>query len=882
MVGETISHYRILDRLGGGGMGVVYRAEDTKLHRPVALKFLSAELTSHEDANRRFMQEAQAASSLDHPNICTVFAIDETPDGRLFLAMRYYEGSTLQAVIDRGPMPIADALNYAVQTAQGLAKAHAEQIVHRDIKPANLLVTNDGVLKILDFGLAKLVGQTGLTQTGQALGTVAYMSPEQIQGQDVDQRTDLWSLGVVIYEMLGGQRPFTGEQAIAMANAIVHATPAPLASLRPAIPAALARIVERALAKRREDRYSSAAELLIDLQRLQRPAIHPTEETPTLPVVAASSSRLRRAKGPAAVAVIAVGGLAYFLVANRSKDDPVLTLARPVQVAASTGVENQVSWSPDGQMIAYQAERATTGAAPGRGTWDIWVMQSGGGPPINRTADYRGQNQFPRWSPDGRYLSFYSNRDGGGVFVMAPLAGTARKVCSPIVNDSLNIPTAWSPDGQEIACQDRERHPDGRVGPRLLARTTLSGEIRGRHELPGESFNQKLDLAWSPDGKYVTYVDARDYSSQITRIWLVRLADNKAIPITDGRMNEWSPTWSPDSRVLFFVSNRGGSKDLWRQRLGGDGTPMGEAERVTSGLELKDAAISPDGRRVAYSKGREVSNVWRLPILPDRPATWSDATQITFDQALIEHVALSPDRQHFMISSDRAGNPDLWMLPAAGGEMQQITMDPMPDWAPSWSPDGRSVAFYSARTGNREIWVQPVSGGAARQLTTGTQQSTYPAWSPDGASIAFERNGQICTVPPGGGEPSCLGSAARRDFFPAWSPDGRWLAFQIGTPELARMAADGGSVLRLKGGIGITNPRWSPDQEWIYFVARHDNFRNVWAITPDGKRERQLTDLAGAQRGVVEPVGLATDGGSVYIVWRADVSDVWIADLVQQ
>jgi Tol biopolymer transport system component len=215
--------------------------------------------------------------------------------------------------------------------------------------------------------------------------------------------------------------------------------------------------------------------------------------------------------------------------------------------------------------------------------------------------------------------------------------------------------------------------------------------------------------------------------------------------------------------------------------------------------------------------------------------------------------------------------------------MRQITMDPMPDWAPSWSPDGKSVAFYSARSGNREIWVQPLTGGSARQITRGPQQSTYPAWSPDGESLAFERNGEICTVPASGGEPRCFKQMPRA-FFPAWSPDGRWLAFQFGGPPgtLARMTADGGSVLRLKAGTGVTSPRWSPDQEWIYAVSRHNTFRDVWGFTPDGTRERQITNLAGAQYGAVEVIGLATDGRHVFIVWRGDISDVWIADLVQQ
>jgi len=270
MIGQALSHYRVLEKLGGGGMGVVYRAEDERLRRHVAIKLLPQELTRDADAKRRFVLEAQAASALDHPNICTIHEIDETPDGQLFLVMAYYDGETLKTKIERGPLKLDAALDYAVQMAQGLVKAHGAGIVHRDIKPANTLVTSDGLVKILDFGLARLLGQTGVTRTGTTLGTPAYMSPEQMLGSEVDARSDLWSMGVVLYEMLSGQLPFGGEHPATIAHAITHATPAPLTSLRSGIPIELERIVGRMLAKSPADRYQTAADLLSELRRVQR------------------------------------------------------------------------------------------------------------------------------------------------------------------------------------------------------------------------------------------------------------------------------------------------------------------------------------------------------------------------------------------------------------------------------------------------------------------------------------------------------------------------------------------------------------------------------------------------------------------------------------
>ena len=268
--GTRLGQYEIASLIGGGGMGLVYKAQDTRLKRLVALKLLLPELTRDETAKQRFLQEAQAASALDHPNICTIHEINETPDGQFYLVMAYYEGETLKEKIEHGPLPITDAIDAAVQVGQGLAKAHEAGITHRDIKPANLMLTADGTVKILDFGLAKLAGAEGITQTGTALGTVAYMSPEQLRGQEVDQRSDIWSLGVVTYEMVAGQRPFKGEQLQAVSVGILQSQPAPPTGSRTGVPLELERVVDRALAKAVADRYQTVADLLSELRTVKR------------------------------------------------------------------------------------------------------------------------------------------------------------------------------------------------------------------------------------------------------------------------------------------------------------------------------------------------------------------------------------------------------------------------------------------------------------------------------------------------------------------------------------------------------------------------------------------------------------------------------------
>jgi non-specific serine/threonine protein kinase len=273
MIGKTISHYRILEKLGEGGMGVVYRAEDTKLKRTVALKFLPTELTRDHEAKERFMQEAQAASALDHPNICTIHEIEETEDGQLFIAMAFYEGETLKERIERGLIKTEEAIEIAIQAAQGLGRAHEAGIVHRDIKPANIMVTNRGEAKIVDFGVAKLAGQAKLTKTGSTPGTAAYMSPEQARGEEVDQRTDVWSLGVVLYEMLTRRLPFKGEHEAALLYSIVHENPQALSALRPETPAMVSSVISKALQKDRMMRYQTTGELVNDLKRVALPGM---------------------------------------------------------------------------------------------------------------------------------------------------------------------------------------------------------------------------------------------------------------------------------------------------------------------------------------------------------------------------------------------------------------------------------------------------------------------------------------------------------------------------------------------------------------------------------------------------------------------------------
>ena len=523
MIGSSIGRYKIVERLGAGGMGEVYKAEDTTLGRPVALKFLAAHLLNDDEAKARFLREAKAAAVIRHPNICTVFEVAEE-NGKTFLAMDYLEGESLEERIEQGPLPLKDVLDIGRQIAEGLEAAHEKGIVHRDIKPANVMVDAKGRATILDFGLARLTEAGKLTRADQTVGTAAYMSPEQIQGMEVDHRTDVWALGCVLYEMVAGLRPFKGQYDQALAYEIVQEDPEPLTAVRAGVPMELEFIVGKCLAKDAGDRYDSSSELAKDVRTLaeklksgRSTTFRPAQVTsPIQPARAAKPARKLQAALALSIAVIS--GLLGWGWGRSGSESPAAERSHYAfrQLTFDSGLSYQPALSPDGQLVAYASDRA------GNGNLDIWVQRIDGGDPIRLTQD-PSDDATPTFSPDGARIAFRSERSGGGVYVVPALGGSERLLI-----------------------------PEGR------------------------------DPRFSPDGAQVAYWVGSSGAQDSNRAFVIPAAGGERIQIAPDFIRADHPMWTPDGRRILFSGDAISGADRWWliPREGGEPVPTGVTERL--------------------------------------------------------------------------------------------------------------------------------------------------------------------------------------------------------------------------------------------------------------------------------------------------------------
>jgi Tol biopolymer transport system component len=869
MIGRVLAHYRIVAQIGAGGMGVVYRALDTSLGREVALKVLPAELASDPQRLSRFEREATTLATLDHPNIVTIFSVEQA-EGIHFLTMQLVHGRTLAELIPARGMPIGQLLPIGIGIANALAAAHGRGVVHRDLKPGNVMVTADGQVKILDFGLAKLRHETGgdgeattlgagaMTAHGVILGTTAYMSPEQAEGRPVDQRSDLFSLGVVLYEMATGRRPFQGDSAVALLSAILKDSPPPASEVNPVVPETLSRVITRCLAKSLDRRYQNALDLRNDLEELALPS-----GTAARP--ARGAGRFKHAARAAILLGIAgLGAIGGWLLWHGGFLRPSAGPPRAqfAQVTALPGVEQFPSLSPDGQWVVY--------AGLGDGSTDIYLQSTTGATPINLTGQSAAEDDQPAFSPDGQRIAFRSSREGGGIFVMGRTGEAVRRVTRA------GFCPSWSPDGTMLV------YANERVGLMPLNWEGVSelwlvpvegGEARRLGSGDG------VQPHWSPHGQRIAYQTRLGTKAQMD-IMTIPAAGGDPTPVLSDAATDWSPTWSPDGRFIYFVSDRGGSMNLWRVAVDeASGRPRGEPEPVTTPAAfVAHPSFSADGRRIAFSSVLMRQNI---QIASFDPATFTVAgeTWLTTGSRQWSSPDLSPDGAWAAFYSRDLPEGDIYVVRADGTGLRQITGDPAVDRVPRWAPDGERIAYFTNRAGDLQVWTVRADGSENRAITRGG----LVAWAPDGSRLAF-----TSVLHPGssaGGYVIDLARPDERRELPepeprlrpfvtnSWSPDGRRLAGMISYSDQGVVTHTLGSGTYERMTAFGQWPVWLPDSRLLLFVSGGTAFYVVDTVT------REVHKVYEAGRDVLGPPRLSRDGRRVVYSRRTTEADIWLLTL---
>jgi serine/threonine protein kinase len=804
VIDQTISHYKIIEKLGGGGMGVVYKAEDMKLKRTVALKFLPPEFTSDPEAKERFIHEAQAASSLDHTNICTVYEIGETEDGKMFIAMACYEGETLKDRVARGPLKTDEAISLTVQIADGLAEAHQHGIIHRDIKPANILITKNGIAKIVDFGLAKVAGLTRLTKTGSTLGTIAYMAPEQLHGVEVDARTDIFSLAVVLYEMLSGKRPFRGDHEAALMYSIINEEPEQLQKLIPEIPPELNQIIIKALEKDPKNRYQSMNDLLIDL----RPFKKETSKTSSLTIkrvfIDRRSTRII-VIGVIVFAVVLVSVIGIFLIQKDSRVPSTPMVTRILKIGNNNAIDPCIS--PDGNWIVYVARDS-------RSIANIYVVSSSGGEPKKILHDTTDYYRLPCFSPDASKI-VYSKDDGSQINIVPTLGGASRK----LVNDA-RYPR-WSPDGKLIAFFRSD-------GEKLFV---VNSNGTGEKEITKFINKSTFYVAWSPDSKRLAFLRSFQTSEdgQYTEIFSRALDDSAESQITFDKKQIIELCWASTGEII-YSSNCGGGVNLWIISDGG-GTPR----QLTVGAGGdRDPCISKDAHRLVYLNNFESINIWTIDLQNKQ------LQQLTFEDAKLGSMSYSWDSNKLIYFQQRNFNESEHSLVVCNTDGSESTkllpkMDnysPDPSVGAYWSSDMRSVYFSGIR--NDTLKKNPDSivvnyGFFEYVLATNETRKVG-----DGALIDISRNGKYLIYSPD------LNSSARTVLAETSAPN-KPIKTEITTPwnRYTRFSWDSKSTITP---VPDSNNSSSTSRIWItsldgrkkeYCVHTPKNFHFVKSM-PDG------------------------------------------------
>jgi len=773
-------------------MGEVYKARDARLDRFVALKVLATATLQDPERKRRFVQEARAASALNHPSIVTIYDIGND-DGVDYLAMEMIPGKPFNQLISRNGLSLGEILRYGAQIADALSKAHAAGIVHRDLKPANVMVTPEGLVKVLDFGLAKLVEHgamedsatrsMALTDKGTIMGTAAYMSPEQAEARPTDCRSDIFSLGAMLYEMATGQHAFQGASPMATLTAVLRDEPKPVSQLTSGLPQELSRIISRCLRKDPDKRFQHAADVKVALEELKEES-----QSGDLPSPVASKPVPRSWRWVAAVVLLAAGGVAGYFIIGKVSHGPVEKMLAPVPLTSYPGEQITPSFSPDGNQVAFSWN------GDNQDNYDIYVKLIGSGTPLRLTTDL-ARDFLPQWSPDGRNIAFLREISGDRVAVMLvpPLGGPSRKVAEfySLVRIRTLASLCWTSDSRSLVVSAAVSAADTN---RLLLVSVDTGDVRA---LTNPS-SQEADLspAISSDGNTLAFSRFTGSARHLFTVSLTKDHQLRGEPreLPAGEPSS-GPAWSADGSEIIFASGvTHTSQSLYRVAASGvsQRIPLSEA-----GRGVDSPAVALHGHRLVYEHFFQDTNIWAASL---------DVRKNGLEKS----------------------------FPSSGQEV-----------FPQYSPDGKKVAFHSDRGGTVQIWTCNLDGSGCLQLTSmaGSSQGT-PRWSPDGHRISFDSNTNgfhIYTVNAEGGKLRQMTFGTGIDIIASWSHDGRWIYFgstRSGRFEIWKMPSGGGEPLQVTQNGG-TAALESPDAKTLYYTKQNGS-DGIWKMPVEGGPEVQV------------------------------------------
>lgn len=873
-VGDRVGRFEILGSLGAGGMGEVYRARDHELHRDVAIKVLPAAFSDDADRRRRFEQEARAAGGLNHPNILAVHDVG-THGGAAYIVTEVLDGETLRERLAAGPLPARKVADYALQIAQGLAAAHDRGVVHRDVKPANLFITPHGRIKILDFGLAKLIGPEAADQTQTitidgvprttVMGTGAYMSPEQARGIRVDHRTDIFSFGAVLYEMLAGFPPFQRADPGDTLHAILHDEPAAIPGGRPST-AALERIASRCLEKQPEDRFQNFRDLAFQIDEASQESRRDA---------ASGRRRLRPVLVAGGFAALVAAAVLGGLVVRQLASAPIATPHRVRTMTNLVGLEEFSSISPDRKMVAFTAAQG--------GHRQVFIRYISGGPPHPVTTD-RNDHQLPRWVPEGSSLIYFSpgapGQVQGAIYKIPALGGASQRVIASLGGGDVNG------EGR-LACFRLE-------GDRIqLVTSTLDGtDVRVIAMLESRHYRYPR---WSPDNRWIAFQAGDGFRGDI--YFVAARGDSAPVRLThDNRFTE-GLTWLPDGRGIVYASSRGSTVPylapmaLWAVSLD-TRHPMRQLTPADASYQHPD--VTENGL-VSAARLRMQSDLWSYPFAAAPRRNGQGATQVTHQTGQVLTPTAAPDGEQIAYLSDTGGHSNIWVTSRLESP-RQITFEEDASVAvgvPLWSPDGRWIAFVSSKGNDRfafGIWLVRPDGSELHQLVA---RGLGAAWSPTGDAIYYVESASsvMKKISVQGGQPVTVRTDTVRNMIGVDASTAYYLverAVLDGRPEIeihaAPLAGGPARILKTIDAARVApwqvpfNPSLSPDGRWLAMPLTDGATTNIWALSTEDGRWQQVTDFGDRAIFIARRVSWSADGRAIVAAVAEVDADIVLLD----